>query len=191
MYLLFFSKKCKYSKKFVEILHELGEENFFRFVEVIKIRGEYPQLVKKYRIKEVPTIVVNSEVFVGKDAFKWLESKIKNVNHSVSSQDTRSNKVPTISGYSADNSSASLHTNDENFSGTSMYSKLNDYQSIPTPDAETEYKRTPFILPSDNLTNGSKAKDDRPDKVSRMDNDLEAMMAQREADIRNNKPRQF
>ena len=81
MYLLFYSKKCKYSKKFVELLEDIGEENFFKFVNVQKINGVYPPLVKKYKITEVPTAIIDGYVYAGKDAFKWLEGKIKNMNH--------------------------------------------------------------------------------------------------------------
>jgi thiol-disulfide isomerase/thioredoxin len=181
MYLLFYSKKCKYSKKFVEILYDIGEDSFFKMVDVAKIDGKYPPLVKKYRVTEVPTAIVDGQMYIGQDAFKWLERKIKNINHTVSSQDTRVNKTPVISGYSADISSMGLSGSD-NFLGNNSFAALNVNQKIETPDADTEFQKTPFVLPSDNITNGNTAKDDRPDRVSKMDSDLEKLLAEREID---------
>lgn len=182
MYLLFYSKKCKYSKKFVEVLYDIGEQDFFTMVDVAKVNGKYPVMVKKYGIKEVPTALIDGQLLVGPQAFKWLEGKIKNMNHQVSSQNTRANKTPVISGYIQDNSSSMLNEGDDHVEGTSSFSPLFREQKIETPDAGTDYEKTPFILPGDSITGGSTLKDDRPDRTSRMESDLEKMMAQRELD---------
>lgn len=181
MYLLFYSKKCKYSFKFIELLQDIGEDSFFKMVDVAKVNGNYPPIVKKYKIKEVPTAIIDGQMYVGQQAFKWLEKKIKNINHTISSQDTRANKTPVISGYSPDINSAGL-AEDDNFSGNSLFAPLNSYQKINTPDAEKEYERTPFVLQNDNITNGNNAKDDRPDRVSKIDQDLEKLLAERDID---------
>jgi thiol-disulfide isomerase/thioredoxin len=190
MYLLFYSKKCKYSKKFVELLYETKEDSFFKMVDVAKIDGKYPPLVKKYRIAEVPTAIVDGRMYVGQDAFKWLEGKIKNMNHKVSSQDTRVNKTPVITGYTADTTSFGLD-NSDNFSGNSFFAPLGSSQKIETPDADQEFEKTPFVLHSDSVTNGSTAKDDRPDRVSKLDSDLEKLLAERDLDNSKKAPRRY
>lgn len=183
MYLLFYSKKCKYSRKFIELIHEIGEEKFFKMIDVAKINGKYPPLVKQYGIKEVPTCVIDGEMMIGPVAFKWLEMKIKNLNHSVSSQDTRMNKTPTISGYIPDNSSSNLTGDEGPVSGNSFFSGLNYTQQIETPDADSDYQKTSFVLPGDNITGTNNViKDDRPDRKSKMDQDYERMLAERERD---------
>jgi hypothetical protein len=181
MYLLFYSKKCKYSFKFIELLQDIGEDSFFKMIDVAKVNGVYPPIVKKYKIKEVPTAIIDGHMYVGQQAFKWLENKIKNINHKISSQDTRANKTPVISGYSPDISSAGLNQ-DDNFLGNSSFAPLDSFQKINTPDAEKEYERTPFVLQNDNITNGNTAKDDRPDRVSKIDQDLEKLLAERDID---------
>jgi hypothetical protein len=189
MYLLFYSKKCKYSVKFLQLLHDIGEENFFRLVDVAKVNGKLPDMVRKYRVTEVPTIIVNGNFYKGKSAFKWLESKIKNINHQVSSQDTRANKVPVVSGYCPDLNYEGSNTS---LSGTTSFAVIDNYQKIETPDAEKEYERTPFELKSDNITNGSIATDDRPDRVSKLDQDLEKLLAERDAvNLDTSKQRRF
>lgn len=96
MYLLFTSSYCKYSKLFVKNLIEAKEDKFFQEISVDKQKnGRRPEIVFTYGIKEVPTIIVDETVYVGKDAFKWLARKIKNLNHAVSSQSTRMNKHET------------------------------------------------------------------------------------------------
>jgi thiol-disulfide isomerase/thioredoxin len=185
MYLLFFSKKCKYSRKFIELLYEIGEEKFFKMVDVAKVNGRYPTLVKQYGITEVPTCLIDGELLVGPVAFKWLESKIKNLNHQVSSQDTRMNKTPTISGYAPDNSAGLLTGYNDNFDGTSSFSNIFLNQSIETPDAGTDYEKTSFILPNDSITgNNDVIKDDRQDRTSKMDQAYEKMLQEREQDVK-------
>jgi hypothetical protein len=182
MYLLFYSKKCKYSNKFIDLLIDIKEDRYFETVEVVKINGKFNPLIKKYNIKEVPTIIVDSQMYVGQSAFKWLSNKIKNINHQVSTMDTRANKIPVISGYSLDVSGSSIGEC-EDFQGNGLFSPIGKPQKIDTPDAELEYEKTPFILPDDNITNGQINQDTRPDKTSRIDNDLEKLLEQRKLDL--------
>jgi glutaredoxin-related protein len=187
MYLLFYSEKCRYSQKFIEILHEIGDEKFFKFVNVAKVNKKYPPIVKKYNIKEVPTILVDSELLVGVDAFKWLENKIKNINHQISSQNTRMNKTPVIGGYSEDISSCSVGGEIPVAIGTNSFASIFSSQKIETPNEDEEYQKSSFVLPSDNITNGqSGTKDDRPDRTSKMESDYERLLKEREM---SNKPK--
>jgi glutaredoxin-related protein len=182
MYLLFYSKKCKYSNKFIELLSHIGEEKFFKMVEVVKTNGKFPTIVKKYGITEVPTAYINGQMYAGPKAFKWLERKIKNVNHQVSSQDTRMNKTPVISGYIPETNSFSLQG--DSLQGTNSFSVLNMTQKIETPDAGTDYEKTPFMLPNDQITGGCEIKEDRIDRKSKIDSDLEKLLQERENDIK-------
>ena len=181
MYLLFYSNKCKYSIKFIELLKAVNEFRFFESIEVKKVNGKFDKRVKQYNVTEVPTIVINGELLVGQQAFKWLTSKIKNIKHSVGSIDTRANKTPVISGYIADITSANL--TDTQFDGSSSFSPLNNFQKIPTPDISEQYERSPFVLPSDNITNGNEQQDTRQDKVSKIDLDMERLLEERKRDL--------
>lgn len=171
MYLLFFSKQCKYSVKFIELLRKINEIEFFNCVEVVKIKGRYPELVYKYNIKEVPTIIVNGEMMVGNNAFRWVKSKIKNLNYSISSQDTRVNKTPVVSGYS----SSSFNTPID----SSKYSSINTVSKIETPEEGTEIEKSTFVLAPDNITNGQKIEDSREDKNSKLERDYKKMLDER------------
>lgn len=183
MYLLFYSEKCKYCNKFIEILKDIGDEKFFNFVNVAKVNKKYPPIVKKYNIKEVPTILVDGEVLIGVNAFKWLEGKIKNINHQVSSQNTRMNKTPVVGGYAADLSSSPL-TGDAPVVGTN-FSSVFSSQKIETPNEDEDYQKSHFVLPSDNITNGqTMTKDDRPDRRSKIESEYEKLLAEREMDTR-------
>jgi glutaredoxin len=182
MYLLFYSKKCKYSIKFVELLHNINEDKFFEFVEVKKVNGKFDKRIGQYGVKEVPTVIIDSQLLVGQQAFNWLKSKIKNINHSVSTLNTRANKTPVITGYAANISSASL-SETQQFDGNNMFSSINNFQKINTPDMDQEYEKTPFILPSDNITDGNTVQDTKPDKVSRIDLDMEKLLEERKLDF--------
>jgi hypothetical protein len=169
----------------------MKEQDFFTMIDVAKVNGKYPELVRRYNIKEVPTIVVNGEVYMGQKAFKWLEKKIKNMNHQISSQDTRANKTPIISGYMPDSSFENLQGGGD-VQGNSMFCSINNSQKIETPEeTDTEYKKSSFILASDNITNGQTVSDGRPDRKSKMDLDLEKLLAEREQFDPKNKPRMF
>lgn len=172
MYLLFFSKKCKYSAKFVELLRKINEIEFFNCVEVVKVRGRYPELVYKYNIKEVPTIIVNGEMMVGNNAFRWVKSKIKNLNYQVSSQDTRANKTPVVSGYSP---TSSFNTPVD----SNKYASVNTVHKIETPEEGTEIEKSSFTLAPDNITNGQTIDDSREDKNSRLERDYKRMLDER------------
>jgi glutaredoxin len=139
MYLLFTSSYCRYSKLFVKNLIEAKEEKFFKEISVDKQpNGKRPEIVFKYGIKEVPTIIVDNTPYVGKDAFKWLARKIKNLNHAVSSQNTRLNKNDTsvsesqagisLDGYSCPQAAAP---------GISGKSSFASFGAVGSPSADT------------------------------------------------------
>ena len=92
-YVLFYSNYCPYSKKFINILDKSGESIFFSkvCVDIIPQIGKRTAFVKKHNITEVPTILVNSNKFVGKTAFNWLKNKIESTEKSVSTMNTRQN----------------------------------------------------------------------------------------------------
>lgn len=182
MYLLFYSKKCKYSLKFIELLSNVKEEQFFKFIEVAKVNGKYPSLVKKYGIKEVPTALIDGQMLVGPKAFKWIEKRIKNINHQVSSQNTRINKTPVISGYIPETNATML--SGDVLESSNNFCVLNSSQTIETPDAGTDYEKTPFILPNDTITGGVEIKEDRVDRKSKIDEQLEKLLHERELDLK-------
>lgn len=180
MYILFYSKHCKFCNKFINVLQNLGEDKFFNGVCVDKVNGSRPKLVRDYKVTEVPTIIVNEKTYSGKIAFKWLEDKIKSSSQSVSSQDTRANKTPVITGYNSDNCSQLMINTGT--SGTSQYSFINDIQKINTPEEDadvTGMKR--FVLPESSITGSTNDITDKmKDKTATCVGEMERMKLARD-----------
>lgn len=194
MYVLFYSKKCKYSEHFLQILTDAKEDKFFKKVCVDKINGKRPDYVKKYKITEVPTIMVDGQLHVGTSCFKWLKVRIQNMKNSINSHDTRVNKpkpqLNQITGFTPDNSSALL-SGESMFDGNSQYCSLEHVGSlIPTPAEGSEIEKSNFILPGDNITGTDQIiKDSRPDKMSQMEKDFEKIkLARNSQDSRYKSP---
>lgn len=175
MYILFYSKHCKFCDKFIKVLQNLGEDKFFNGVSVDKVNGVRPKIISQYKVTEVPTIIVNGKSYSGKIAFKWLEDKIKSSNQQISSQDTRANKTPIITGYSSDNCSQLMINNGT--TGTSQYSFLNDVQKINTPDEDSDVSgMKKFILPNNSITGSSREITDKmQDKAQSSTGEMEKM----------------
>ncbi len=158
MYLLFFSKYCKYSAKFMDLVKKIHYESYFQMVSVDKVNGARHPFVSKYNVREVPAIIVNQRVYTGKEAFKWLQSKIKNANTSVPTQSVRQNKIPHISGFTPESSSMGFADND-NFDGTSQYCSLKVNPRISTPAESENVEKSQFVLPQDTITGNLKTED--------------------------------
>lgn len=168
MYLLFYSKHCKYSQKFLELVEKIHYGSYFELVPVDKHNGKRHQFVTKYNIKEVPTIVVNQRVYSGKDAFKWLQSKIKTSSTSLPTESVRQNKIPHISGYIPETSSMGLSGSESAFDGNSQFCALDINPRIQTPAESENIEKSQFVLPSDMITGSLKTEDLK--KTDRSDN---------------------
>jgi glutaredoxin len=180
MYLLFVSSYCKYSKHFVDMVREIGDEKFFNIISVDKKNGKRPSVVFNHGITEVPTVIVNGKKYAGKDAFKWLRSQIKNLNHQVSSQDTRMNKnVISGFGYHSDNFSFNQV---EDFDGNSSYASLGYQSNIETPDEGTEVEKSGIVMTDDNLTDSRNLPklEKRKDRTSVAQSALDNLVQERE-----------
>lgn len=193
MYILFYSKKCKYSDHFIKILQDAKEDKFFKMASIDKIKGKRPDYVQKYKITEVPTIVVDSKKYCGTDAFKWLEKRIKNMKSSINSQSTRTNKTKLniVSGFAPDDFYSPLD-GDTYTNGSSNYCSLNfvAQNKIPTPEEGTEVEKSNFILPNDNITGGGATiKDKLPDKQTQVEQDFEKIKLERNMQDSKLKPR--
>ncbi|HEY9701266.1 MAG TPA: hypothetical protein V6C58_02415 [Allocoleopsis sp.] len=97
-YVLFYSNYCEYSRQFIKFLEKSGETVHFNKICVDRDprSGRRHPYVQAYRIKEVPTIIVNRSVYPGEYAFKWLEYRIKNSVSYVDNSniyDTRQDKI--------------------------------------------------------------------------------------------------
>ena len=78
-YILFYSSSCKYSNEFKRLVAETRLRNVFKLACIDPIPGTKirPAWVKKYQkefLNEVPTIIVNNNVYSGNIAFKWLKT---------------------------------------------------------------------------------------------------------------------
>lgn len=75
---LFYSKYCKYSKKFINILQKSGVSPYFVKVCVDRNNnGKRDKAVKEYKITEVPTVIAEDNKLVGYNAFQWLNQQIE------------------------------------------------------------------------------------------------------------------
>jgi hypothetical protein len=180
MYLLFYSKYCKYSQKFLELVEKIHYGSHFEIIPADKQNGKRHPFISKYNIKEIPTIIVNQRVYVGKEAFKWLQSKIKSSNTSLPVESVRQNKIPQISGYVPDISSMALESSDSNFDGNSTYCSLDVNYHIETPKETENVEKTQFILPSDSITGSLKSEDvKKSDRSDAMKKQYELMEQER------------
>lgn len=180
MYLMFYSKHCNYCSKFCKTLEKIHEEKNFSFLSVDKKNGVRNPMVAKYSITEVPSIIVDQRVYVGKEAFKWLEGKIQNINLQISSQSTRMNKTPNvIEGFSS--STSNLMFSDENFVGNSQYCSLKAEATIQTPaEGESVPESTSFKLSPDNILGGVEPGNDAlEDKASMFEKKYALLKQQR------------
>lgn len=91
---VFFSKYCPHSEKFLEALKASGQDSkISKFICVDKQKdGQRPKEVKACGILEVPTVICDAKVLPGIKAFKWLVDRIKSAGsgqQSPGSQDIR------------------------------------------------------------------------------------------------------
>lgn len=108
MYLFFYSNNCQYCRKFFKVLKASGQAEYFENISADRQNGTRNPLIAKMGVREVPTIFVDEKMYAGKEAFAWLERKIK--SKSAPSMDSRANRVdprqhqrqvvPELSGYS-------------------------------------------------------------------------------------------
>lgn len=85
---VFFSKYCPHSEKFLEALKASGQDSkISKFICVDKQKdGQRPKEVKACGILEVPTVICDAKVLPGIKAFKWLVDRIKSTGSGNSSQ---------------------------------------------------------------------------------------------------------
>lgn len=150
MYLLFYSNHCNHCKKFKRILDKINYTSYFEIIVVDKKGGQRHPFVAKYNIKEVPSIIVNQRIYAGKKAFAWLESKVKGINTSIETHNTRLNKIPTVSGNMA-----------FKFSHEGSFAEFGSPQVIITPPESDNVERPQFILKPDNITGTITSKDEK------------------------------
>jgi hypothetical protein len=170
LYILFYSNYCRHCEKFIQILESSGESTYFAKVCADRDRstGQRPTLLSTYKIKEVPTIIVENKSLPGLEAFKWLANRLENSTTAVNSMATRHNKNPENVRNSIPNPEDLRAANDVGFSNTLEGFSMNSVSSfsdncvqlssmgdtrINTPDESDEVQKTSnFILRDDNIT---------------------------------------
>jgi len=169
-YILFYSNYCRHCEKFIQILESSGESVYFAKVcaDRDRVTRQRPALLSTYKIKEVPTIIVENRVLPGLDAFRWLANRLENSATTVNSMATRHNKNPENVRNSVPNPEDIRAANDVGFSNTLegfamnsvsgfsdncvQLSNMNDTR-INTPDESDDVQKTSnFILQDDNIT---------------------------------------
>lgn len=158
-YLLFYSKYCKFSKQFISTLEKTREYQNFKMVSVEKKNGKRPDIVAKYNVREVPTIVINGNILSGEKAFAWLNNVINSSGRQISSMSTRQNKTieNVISGFAPDSNFIGANCpeqwNNANDSSSVIGELLS--QRIITPEENSfskEQRESGFVMTSDNIT---------------------------------------
>lgn len=94
-YILFYSKKCKHSINFINILHKINARSYFTFISVDRDprTGQRHTSVSKFQITAVPSIFVNDQMYVGQKALLWLKKMITDMGiKGPPSMDTRQNR---------------------------------------------------------------------------------------------------
>lgn len=126
-YILFFSKKCKYSIQFINIIHKVHLRNYFTFISVDQNKDRTRDTsVAKFNITHVPTIIVNDQKLVGQQALLWLRDVVSDMGlkspHSMDSRQQKETFEETprhieeqseeLSGYNPDDSNfVNIETN--------------------------------------------------------------------------------
>lgn len=166
-YVLFYSNYCKFSHKFIDILEKSGEATYFAKICVDKDQnGQRSNIISKYGITEVPTVLIENRQLAGYNAFIWLKNRIDNSQDQINTLSTRQNKqqvsmqqlnqtknIPTeLEGFSS-------NCFNSNFSDSHLQiSNIENSSSILTPkdtDDIEQARRGNFIIPSANISTPS------------------------------------
>jgi hypothetical protein len=138
-YILFYSKKCKYSINFINILHKINARSYFTFISVDRDPNTRQRhtAVSKFQITAVPTIIVNDQVYVGQQSLLWLKKLITEMGMSgppaISSRNNKESYEASPNKIGHDDENEELIGFDPN--GDTMYSIEN-----PTGDARINYQ---------------------------------------------------
>lgn len=105
MKLFFYSKKCEHSKLLISLMEQVDDLlNTFKCISVdinLNTKKRNP-MVKQYHIKEVPTIIIDNEKYVGSMAYSYIDK----IAFPASNNDINKNSQPVveqqIDGYSND-----------------------------------------------------------------------------------------
>lgn len=106
--IVIYSKYCKYSNEFVDVLMNTPLAQHFQFVDIdlnpqTKTRSEIFFTIKhilakefSYNLNTVPTIIVENGEFVlsGKEAFEWLKYKLNTIQNASASVSKLNDDVP-------------------------------------------------------------------------------------------------
>jgi thiol-disulfide isomerase/thioredoxin len=206
-YILFYSNRCPHCAKFIGYLEESGNSYFFNKVCVDKDRsGRRPPIMKKFRIKEVPSIVIEGSVLSDLVAFKWLSGKIENTKitskgpHITTNQlvqmPSRQNKLEqnvNVTNANRENGNV-LQAFDQTNCFVDNCVSIDDngyrYSGINTPDETGEIigKETNFIMRDDQLNPQINIENDKRLKITpkkdalkskQFDNEYSKLMAER------------
>ena len=191
-YLLFYSNYCVYSQKFIKILENSQDNGFFYRIPVDKdSNGLRPEQIYKYKIDEVPTIIVDNSKLSGIHAFRWLQSRskqntsIQTRQHKIQMSPSEKNKIPNQS------QSGPLPFNKSNNDFLSV-----DDVNVPLPDIVEESdpriqnrSHPNFILSDDNIiqtpitTDNQKYDKNDSLKSKQLDNEYNKLLQDRESSV--------
>lgn len=128
---VFYSSFCSFSEKFIIIIDKLKIDYIPICIDIKN--GKRPEIVKKLKLKEVPSVMVDNKIISGKSAFSWLKNKTS--SKQVISQKAKNYIEPWSSGDICGNSFVS---------NTSSFLSIGDTQNskIFTIDDDEEAIRS-------------------------------------------------
>lgn len=166
-YVLFYSKKCKNSISFLNILHKINARRYFIFISVDRENGCLNPAIRKFQITHVPTIIANDQFYVGYNAILWLKNIISDMGlkgpHTI---DSRQNKETCGENYNRI-SETNQDQDQEGFSGFdptlgNMLSIDNDMDNkinfVPE-DGQNHNRRGDYQIPHQSILPPEKARE--------------------------------
>jgi len=109
--ILFFSFKCPHSIELINKIKQINEfEKYFNLISLEKRKD----LFMKYKVKQIPFIIIENKSFTGNECFSWVEYFIKKIEES---------ERPKFSAMSSHTDCAAFGTNSVIDEGN-IYTKL-------------------------------------------------------------------
>lgn len=202
-YVLFYSSNCKFCYKLFYIIEKYNISHLFikKNIDINKNTGKRPEFVKQYKLTEIPALLVNNKILVGKNVFIFIKNIINEMkNGSMHSTSTRDQKIdmrqfkePTENNvYNAVNDSSLLY-NESNFmslddpvyNGTSV--QIEQFSNVPSRTNENIHNGVAFDNNVGNRSNVSNGKlpcintqNDNEDEKKKVDRDYARLLKERE-----------
>lgn len=190
-YILFYSKVDKFSQQFISLLTQTGQINNFIPISVDKdVNGKRPNVVTKYQIASVPTIIVNNQKLSGVKAFEWVEkqslqnnrpinTKEQHINPQTIKQATNRPLTSVLSGFEEDSSFAVIGNYDDKnrpsvgFCNQAVPGVSSSMIPGTEDDSVAERRKGGFLMQDDSLCNTGIGGSGSPESTTKQQQSME------------------